>query len=501
MKSYYDFMREITAEELYEGLLGYGMFNEKLPPFLTSKTFYHYCKANYPAFNNTNKVQSFIMYEHMRNINIPRAFGIPTPMAYQRLCITLKNNWDKIVEHFEKKTKNDCYKISRIHIRKMKDTKKIFKMNYNNFKKDGTPEPDLLIGSKYIVNADISTCFPSIYTHSLPWALVGKEEAKKNQRDHSKWYNELDLQVRNNTNGETQGILIGPHASNLLSEIILTSIDFELQLKGWKYIRNIDDYTCYVNNYEEGQKFLLDLSAQLRQYKLTLNHKKTKISSLPIASTENWIRKLNAYLKLTEKDTLNYKDIQACLDLSIELMFANNSNTAIINYTIKVLSNKNLTVNAINYYVKNIFHLTIIYPYLISLLEKYIFDVFQVNKKSIMDFSNTIYKEGIKSNNFELVSYSIYYAVVYEFEVKEIDFSSIRKSNHCILLLLSYMYCKENSLTSEIKKLKRLAREMLKDEEEFTHNWLFVYEILPKSSLKGDWKMLKENNISFLKKL
>lgn len=494
-------MQEITAEELYEGLLGYGMFNEKLPPFLTSKPFFDYCKVSHPTFNNTNKVQSYIMYEHMRNINIPRAFGIPTPMAYQRLCLALINNWDKIVEHFENKTKNEGYKVSRIHIRKIKDTKKIFKMNYNNFEKDGTPESDLLIGSKYVVNADISTCFHSIYTHSLSWALVGKEEAKQNQKDHSKWYNELDFQVRNTTNGETQGILIGPHASNLLSEIILTSIDFELQLKGWKYIRNIDDYTCYVKNYEEGQLFLLELSAQLRQYKLTLNHKKTKVSSLPIASTKNWIRKLNAYLKLTEKDTLNYKDVQACLDLSVELMLANNSNTAIINYTIKVLSRKNLTKNAINYYVKNIFHLTIIYPYLISLLEKYIFDVFQIDKKRIMEFSNIIYKEGINNNNFELASYSIYYAIVYEFEIKEMDFSNIRKSNHCILLLLSYIYCEKNSLTSEIKNFKQLARKMLKDEDEFSHNWLFVYEVLPKSSLKSDWKILKENKISFIKNL
>ena len=46
-------------------------------------------------------------------------------------------------------------------------------MNYSNWKTDGTPEPDLLIGKKYIVKADISTCFPSIYTHSIPWALVG----------------------------------------------------------------------------------------------------------------------------------------------------------------------------------------------------------------------------------------------------------------------------------------------------------------------------------------
>ena len=32
---------------------------------------------------------------------------------------------------------------------------------------------------KYIVKTDIENCFPSMYTHSLPWALVGKGIAKK----------------------------------------------------------------------------------------------------------------------------------------------------------------------------------------------------------------------------------------------------------------------------------------------------------------------------------
>ncbi|WP_240335307.1 RNA-directed DNA polymerase [Paraliobacillus sediminis] len=127
-------------------------------------------------------------------------------------------------------------------------------MSYKDFERDGTPELDLIIGKKYLVNADISTCFPSIYTHSISWALVGKNVAKSNRGNKNVWYNELDFSVRNTSNGETQGILIGPHSSNILSEILLTSIDFELSNKGWKYIRNIDDYTCYVTNYEDGQK-------------------------------------------------------------------------------------------------------------------------------------------------------------------------------------------------------------------------------------------------------
>lgn len=37
-------MNEISRDELFEGLLGYGLFAEKLPPIFTSKSFYDYCK-------------------------------------------------------------------------------------------------------------------------------------------------------------------------------------------------------------------------------------------------------------------------------------------------------------------------------------------------------------------------------------------------------------------------------------------------------------------------
>ena len=67
----------------------------------------------------------------------------------------------------------------------MKGSDSLFSMNYKNWKDDGTPEPDLLLGAKYLVHADVSNCFPSIYTHALSWVLVGKDVAKQNQKDFS----------------------------------------------------------------------------------------------------------------------------------------------------------------------------------------------------------------------------------------------------------------------------------------------------------------------------
>jgi len=349
-KSYANIMNEISPSEIYEGLLAYGLFAEQLPPIFTGKPFFDYCQRNTTPF--PKEPAGFVYYENIRNINMPRPLGVPNPVAYHHLCECIATNWDKLQEHFQKVTVSHSHKISRIHIRKMKDKYHLFEMNYSNWKTDGTPEPDLLIGAKYLVKADISNCFPSIYSHALSWALVGKDVAKQNQRNHREWYNVLDFHTRNIHDGETHGLIIGPHASNLLSEIILTRIDYELHRNGFKFIRNIDDYSCYVKEYGMGRRFLVALNEQLRYYGLTLNNKKTEIAELPEASIALWVRRLNAFTAFDTTNYMNYKEVQAYLDLAVDLMRENGGNAAVLKYIIKVLSNKQLSKNAIEYYVK-----------------------------------------------------------------------------------------------------------------------------------------------------
>ena len=38
-KRYSDFLNEITSDEIYKGLLAYGMFTEKIPPIFSAESF------------------------------------------------------------------------------------------------------------------------------------------------------------------------------------------------------------------------------------------------------------------------------------------------------------------------------------------------------------------------------------------------------------------------------------------------------------------------------
>lgn len=85
MKTYYDFMSEITSDELYDRMVEYGMFSEKLPPVFSATSFLTYCKTKRTQdFSDVG--YGYVLYENIRNINVPRNIGIPTPMGHELLC-------------------------------------------------------------------------------------------------------------------------------------------------------------------------------------------------------------------------------------------------------------------------------------------------------------------------------------------------------------------------------------------------------------------------------
>lgn len=500
MKTYIEYCNEISSNELYDRLVGCGLFAEKIPNFLTSKEFLEFTKTL--IFPLEEKPKDYIRYANMRNINIPRPLAIPEPFAYSNQCKTLSENWEDLKKFFEQKTKNDNFKISRIHLRKMKDKCNLFEMNYKNFSKDGEPEQDIIIKSRFIANADISNCFPSIYSHSIPWALIGKNIAKQN-RNNSLWYNKLDFHTRNVKYGETNGILIGPHASNLISEIILVAVDNELSKKGFKYIRNIDDYSCYVESHEEAEQFYLCLSEELKKYELSLNNKKSKILSLPKATVKNWVTKLNHFnfintYKVGYKTAIRVKELKSFLDFSIELMIEEEFDASVINYSIKILSKKHLDINAKDYYLKQIHHLILHYPYLIHLLENYIFEPHSIDINRIKEIAKDMYDYGIKKKIYEACSYAIYWALKYNFNI-EIDNNKLEsiKSLDCIFLLISYLYDKKNNKAIYLKEYKDLAKVLKLDD--FDRYWLFIYEVLSSNDLSNYYRLMKKQKITFIK--
>lgn len=500
-------MDEISSDELYEGLLAHGLFAEKLPPVFTAVPFFNYCKT--VLHNFESDWHEYITFRVMRNVNIPRIMGIPNPFQYQILCAELKEDWDHIRDHFHTQTSGQSYRISRIHLRKTLNEKRLFEMSYRNWRVDGNPELDLLINdkgtSRFLVRADISTCFPNIYTHSIPWALVGKNKSKATIREDF-WYNRIDAACASMRNGETHGLLIGPHVSNLLSEIILTVVDNKLYGKGYRFIRNIDDYDCYVNSYEKAQLFLKDLEESLREFDLNLNHRKTKIVELPIGTDKNWKHRLNDLPKTGPSGLVEYPQVNTFVDTALSLA-KETVDFAIINYAIKKLRGANLSTNGKKLAAKRFMHMAVLYPYLLHLMEDYVFEPYGVSPNDIKELSDTIYRDAKLLNDYESLCYSIYFAIRFNFSLDKFsnkhdeEVRYVIESGDCLLMVMTWIYLlKQNHWNRRATQLKPLIAEAKRLTTcDMDRYWLFCYEALSISYLTGDWKAMKAEGISFIR--
>lgn len=137
----------------------------------------------------------------------------------------------------------------------------------------------------YLYHTDVSSCYPSIYTHSIAWALHGKQHAKDNRRDMSLIGNIIDARLQNMTQGQTNGIPQGSILMDLIAEMVLGYADIELTKRlnesaneDYKILRFRDDYRIFVNSSELGEQILRELTEVLIDLGLSLGPQKTLLS-------------------------------------------------------------------------------------------------------------------------------------------------------------------------------------------------------------------------------
>lgn len=492
-RTYADYLDEITESDLLYGLLGCGMFSDKLPPVFTSEELYKYVQTNRAAIKP--KPHRHIAFSIPKNKPGNRLMGIPHPMSYSRLCLTLEEHWPKIKTALTDNCKMQKYKVSRIHLRKQNTSGKLFKMNYHLWQLDGDPVPLIQIDASYQIETDISLCFPSVYSHAIPWALVGKAQAKVN-RTNNHWFNKIDRDLRNCTDAETHGILIGPDASNLIAEILLTRIDKELISAGYRYIRNIDDYACFVNSQDAAERFLIDLDKQLLTYGLQRNQKKTSISKLPISSEVGWVSEMRA-MSSELPYTLDRGDLRRAFDRAVTLMDKNDNNVSVIVYLLKLFSCRKLTTPAAELLTSRMLQLVRIYPYLVTTFEELVIAKYGVDANDVRSLSNDLFKSGIDSHNWFSAYYAFYFAMKYGFALSGVNVDEIIDSNDCLLKTFEYLYSKKKNNRNAIQKLKDNAKQIITSGD-VDQNWLFVYEALTNSELKGSsLEPLKTSGVAF----
>jgi hypothetical protein len=509
---FYSTKEKLSPDDVLIGLLDHGLFAEKIPPCFTTEGLAEFVSNSMGTLLDetddkklkealAGRSHDFMRYEALRDSNIPRHMGVPHPEAYAVQALAIAKHWQAIATHCNKPKPV----FSRIHVRHVGDGR-IFEMNYKGDERFRLEENEQrwMSGAQYVVEADIATCFPSIYTHSIPWVLDGKAAAKKSSSLTKLPGNLLDKCTQNTRDRQTNGLLIGPHASNIISEIILTQIDADLQAKGHRKVRrHVDDYRFYASTYEEAEKFIKDLGMALRAYEMSLNEKKTKIVPLPSPSEANWVLVLNRH-PLPKDQELKFSEIRSFLDRALTCAQAIGKSTP-LNYAIKVLakshSKKNpgdgdetpprkLSLRAKRMYAQEAMNLALAYPYLAPMLDEFVFTPYWHAdlKGRIAEFATALVSLGLRKLYPDAIAHAIFLALKYDFVLglKDEQLKEVVALDDCIANVLLFEYAKIRERATLEKAVKKRANELkTADQRDKDKHWLLIYQVWTEAELKS----------------
>ncbi|MDU8928225.1 RNA-directed DNA polymerase [Alisedimentitalea sp. MJ-SS2] len=237
-----------------------------------------------------------------------RTFGIINPINYAMLSEFLAGNWKKI-EKVMAVSQFSAFKIS------FPDNLIVGGRAFQKSSFSGKLKKQAYLSSAYpsVVHLDINRFYGSIYSHSIPWAVLGKSKALKRHKKKTlekHWSAQLDRLVRACNRNQTIGIPIGPDTSRVVSEILLSRIDCELKKNGpglqkRQVFHNIDDYEIGVENTTEAERVIARFEKEIRKFELRSHDGKTQIASGELPENLRWEPKFSLLKDLEDAEFLN----------------------------------------------------------------------------------------------------------------------------------------------------------------------------------------------------
>ncbi len=198
------------------------------------------------------------------------------------------------------------------------------------------------VGARYLLKTDIARYYPSIYTHSVPWALHGKTAARSDN-NFNLLGNRIDLWLRETQDKQTGGIPIGPDTSFLVGEVIGTALDLQLgsKIKELRGTRHVDDYFLYFSTISDAEIGLATLHEVARDFELEINDPKTEIIQLPERLEPPWKSDLRN-LTIRDNGQPQMTDLLTLFDRAFELA-QNFPADSVLTYAAKQTLNANIT--------------------------------------------------------------------------------------------------------------------------------------------------------------
>lgn len=279
--------RGIPAPQALGYLIKSHYLADEFPTILTTDHFAAFCVANYTNLPATEVLLKRITqgagYSAPRRMDARRPLFLPHPVSQLALSKVIANHRQEIVA---------AINGSALTLYNTKPDIKNERFFVGiDFKAKAEREAEVLARYPFIMMTDIANFFHTVYTHSLPWAVLGKQVVKdalepgagkiKKRHVEDHWSHHLDRAIQRGNSRETFGIPVGPDTSRVVAEVLLSGIRLNPELaeilRGREGYRLVDDFFIGFEDEAAAGHCRDVLRRTLWQYNLHLNEEKTGI--------------------------------------------------------------------------------------------------------------------------------------------------------------------------------------------------------------------------------
>jgi reverse transcriptase-like protein len=462
-------------------LLGKGFFPVQLPPGFTSKSYaikYKKYKTAWEAMNApSTRAEKFSV---ARSSYYRRVTSIVNPISFFLLSKEIDKFWPKIQKH---------YKRSKISLSHPQIDPELRAIKISKFSDLYEAKVTRSTGYRYVLITDISSFFPSVYTHTIPWALHSKAVAKKNKTKNDKYFgNILDSRSMGVQDWQTVGLPIGPDTSHIIAEIIGVAIDLQIKdaLGSWPSgFRYVDDFFLFFDTREEAEIALAELMKAISNFELQINPSKTRIIEVKGLVEESWKYSLKK-LTISPEKRAQRDDIHNYFEalFSLESRFSDES---LIKYGLKQISSYIIKISNWDIFEAYLLKCGFSFPntlqVIANILSTYHYHGYKLNLKAIERFCNNLVKIHAISDHHSEVSWLLWICKELGLNlrrdvVREIEGTS---SSVCALICLDLFNSGVIKTNLRVEYLKQFSnRDSL-----YSSDWLLSYEAGRRGWLKN----------------
>ena len=494
---------------IFKNLVSNEFFPKELPPCfstsqigdkLSDEKLNELGKADFDKIKKSTP----ILFSGYKSESSRRRFAVPNIIGYIKLAKLISDNSERIFNILEKSKTASL----TAPIKEYPDSSEPYRKAVNSFRESEMEIEKLYYGNRYELYLDISSFFDSIYTHSIAWAVEGKIKARSDTQN-ALFGNQLDTLVRAINRNQTNGILIGNSLSRIISEIILCSVDEQIQsdLPEIEYKRYVDDYHFFTKDVVKIPNTLSVVRKHLGFYELNINENKIQTNESPFIYGKPWIESVREYIHLDPLVFLNHLIIE----------YKKHKDVTIFRYGLQIILLNKYTKENWTIMESKILNLLVSFPSLADIIIKILLQ----NKEYIHTRTlkaiiyNIIDRAFVLSLDQELI-WMAWYIKVLKVDIKEDYVLKILNTYNTLAVIIILDYIKEHKNKmfkgDRVKKWRKEAVERMNsygDKIMESEYWLLAYEgtrnqwfnfddsQFKKVNINNDFKFLLENKICF----